>query len=802
MSGKSDGSTFNTEISADPSKFEQGFQRAVASATTSSAQIDAQFKKVGDAVSRVNSMILGFTAVLAGGGALKKFITDANDWNMTAGKMASQLGITTQQASVLNTALTRLGIDSDTYLGASQKLSKQVQSNAQAFEVLGVNVRDASGAYRPVTELMGEVNQKLIEIKNPIEQNIAGQQVYGKGWAEIRGILKLTTAQMAESEVRARQLGLIVGPEGVAMSKQYSMQMRDLGLVGKSIEMQFGNALLPVFTRIGSFMSQEGPQAGQVFALILEGIAFAAASTWLALKDMGDGIGALAAQAAALLSGDLEGFRAIGRAREAESAKNEAAYERMKSNFGKGASPSMPAAPDLTSGPRYKFKEKQEGGGAAPSRVGEWETRLAESKAALEKEGLLENQQREMSKAAQIAYWSDLRSREDTNAAEKQAIDRKVAELEIADIKESFQVKVKTLQAESEAYKNNFDEKLRIELAVQAMYQAGTKQFEESQKRVVGIRREAGQQAQQVAQLQADAERQARLSVISLEEQTLKQAQALGLVSQAQVLVQEQQFEDRRTAILRSALEERLRLELASGDKDPAKVAQINAELEALEQGHQLRLTKIKGDQQANQLEPLVNTYKAAEAALGNAINGILTRTMSLGQAMRSVWQSISGSIIGEISKILAKKAAAWAVEKGMALMSIGANATVAGSGAAASVASIPYVGPILAIAALASVMAAVMGSKSSVPSAYAGYDIPAGLNPMTQLHEREMVLPAKHADVIRAMSEGQGAAQGGGGGSVINLVGHPMPNNFFMVNRDHLVQALKSAQRDNAWRP
>ena len=407
-----------------------------------------------------------------------------------------------------------------------------------------------------------------------------------------------------------------------------------------------------------------------------------------------------------------------------------------------------------------------------------------------------------MSKAAQIAYWSDLRSREDTNAAEKQAIDRKVAELEIADIKESFQVKVKTLQAESEAYKNNFDEKLRIELAVQAMYQAGTKQFEESQKRVVGIRREAGQQAQQVAQLQADAERQARLSVISLEEQTLKQAQALGLVSQAQVLVQEQQFEDRRTAILRSALEERLRLELASGDKDPAKVAQINAELEALEQGHQLRLTKIKGDQQANQLEPLVNTYKAAEAALGNAINGILTRTMSLGQAMRSVWQSISGSIIGEISKILAKKAAAWAVEKGMALMSIGANATVAGSGAAASVASIPYVGPILAIAALASVMAAVMGSKSSVPSAYAGYDIPAGLNPMTQLHEREMVLPAKHADVIRAMSEGQGAAQGGGGGSVINLVGHPMPNNFFMVNRDHLVQALKSAQRDNAWRP
>ena len=32
---------------------------------------------------------------------------------------------------------------------------------------------------------------------------------------------------------------------------------------------------------------------------------------------------------------------------------------------------------------------------------------------------------------------------------------------------------------------------------------------------------------------------------------------------------------------------------------------------------------KIRGDLQATQLEPLVNTYKAAEQALGNAINGM-----------------------------------------------------------------------------------------------------------------------------------------------------------------------------------
>ena len=182
----SDGKDYKTDITADPTAFEAGMKKAAKSAADCSTSINNEFKKIGDAVNAVTKYIAGFTAVLAGGGALKKFITDANDWNNQAGAMSKQLGITTQQASVLNVALNHLGIDSGVYTDAAMKMSKQIQGNAQAFEVLGVKTRDASGAYRPVTELMGEVNQKLLEIKNPIEQNIAGQQVYGKGWTEVR----------------------------------------------------------------------------------------------------------------------------------------------------------------------------------------------------------------------------------------------------------------------------------------------------------------------------------------------------------------------------------------------------------------------------------------------------------------------------------------------------------------------------------------------------------------------------------------------------------------------------------------
>ena len=105
----------------------------------------------------------------------------------------------------------------------------------------------------------------------------------------------------------------------------------------------------------------------------------------------------------------------------------------------------------------------------------------------------------------------------------------------------------------------------------------------------------------------------------------------------------------------------------------------------------------------------------------------------------------------------------------------VGANAAEAASGAAASQASIPVIGPLLAAAAFASIMALVLGSRSTIKSAAGGYDIPGNINPLVQAHASEMILPARYADVIRGM-----ASNGDGGGadtmaqSTIHIHGSP----------------------------
>ncbi|MEC5213321.1 tape measure domain-containing protein [Polaromonas sp. CG_9.5] len=51
-----------------------------------------------------------------------------------------------------------------------------------------------------------------------------------------------------------------------------------------------------------------------------------------------------------------------------------------------------------------------------------------------------------------------------------------------------------------------------------------------------------------------------------------------------------------------------------------------------------------------------------------------------------------------------------------------------------------------------------VAGMAIAEVSAEGGYDIPAGKNPIAQLHEKEMVLPQAQADVIRGLASGGGA--------------------------------------------
>ena len=327
---------------------------------------------------------------------------------------------------------------------------------------------------------------------------------------------------------------------------------------------------------------------------------------------------------------------------------------------------------------------------------------------------------------------------------------------------------------------------------------------------------------------------------LEMEKDAADQALADGRISQLERLDMEIEFENRRYQIAYDALQERIALAGQDPTYSQTAIDKLKAQMGELGQGHERTQAKNEGKREnqrrkdaPNVMEMLQdggkNVWQQAQQQMSQAFTAMLTRAQSFRQAMGGVFSSIRQTFVQEmVSKPLAalvgrfaKEGAMWlangtrqiaaqtatsaavtGIKKVETTENVGMNAIQAAAEAFKAMAGIPYVGPILAVGAAAAAMAAVYGLMSGmggggsststtttrIPSAAGGWDIPAGINPLTQLHENEMVLPAEHAQTIREM-----AGQQGGSDStiIINSTGGDF------IHKKDLAKLLKQMNRD-----
>lgn len=194
-------------------------------------------------------------------------------------------------------------------------------------------------------------------------------------------------------------------------------------------------------------------------------------------------------------------------------------------------------------------------------------------------------------------------------------------------------------------------------------------------------------------------------------------------------------------------------------------------------------------------------TFQKAMANMGQSIIGEFSKmaVQTLTKWIATELAKTGATTVGEATRLTVTKSAQVAGAAASAtagLAGVMANAYKAGAGAYAAVVGIPYVGPFIAPAAAAVAFAATAAFGSGI-SAEGGYDIPAGVNPMVQTHQREMILPAEHADTIR------GLAGGGGSGGATNLHFHSMMTDrrsveqFFKQNSAGLAAGIQAVARN-----
>jgi hypothetical protein len=240
--------------------------------------------------------------------------------------------------------------------------------------------------------------------------------------------------------------------------------------------------------------------------------------------------------------------------------------------------------------------------------------------------------------------------------------------------------------------------------------------------------------------------------------------------------------------------------------------------LAALAEKHRLDMAKISGKMAQEQKTTWDKTFAPISTAFEKTVTGIIQGTMTMKQGLSNLFKSIALEFVNmgvkmvvewaskQAMKLLittttaAQETAAHAAaaatqagtQKALGIGGVMSNAAIAATAAMASVAAIPFYGWAMAPEVGATTYGMAMGYMAS---AEGGYDIPAGVNPVTQLHEKEMVLPKAQAEAVRSM------ADGGGMGGDIHLHVTAMDSKdvarLFKDNGHHLAAALKQQVRN-----
>lgn len=763
------------EATADLKKFGDQGSSAISGMTGPLGALQSKFVAIG--------------ALLAGGAVFGNAVSATKDFHIEVGKLSKMMGVSEQVAVGLRYALGDMYIETETVAGAVSKLVQTMNKAPEKFDAFGISLVDANGKSKDVLQVMLEVNAAILKYAEGTDRSRAAAYIYGKQWMDVQKILQLTAEKLEEGAAKARSLGIELKSDDI---KDYRAAMNDVHDVMEAVQIRVGTALIPSLKSLAVYFAEiGGPVINAVvwgFKHLMQFLDETATMILLVWNDtkyvfnqLTTAAGQMGASVASILKGNFADAKEIwaegNRQIEANERQHQAEYERINAEHAARVVKLWSAAGTAKAGAMGgkgkhfgltddEGKTKTKADKAELSHMPTYEAMLAERKNLYEQENVL----RQFSKEQELAYWRELQAIYVVNSKDQLAIAKRTATLELE------------------------------------------------------IRRETAKTERDLRQIGIDHQRAMALAQVQFDEQQARYAQENGETTKRQLIAQEEDFARRRFEIEYQAVLDRMELAKTDPASSPVALAQLKEQLLEVERNYQLRKNEL-GQDKKKAGGSLDSIFEDVGASFGAAANSILTRATTLQQQLAGIFQGIYTSFITNLitkplgewiasqARMLAVKmgflqaenaaqaAASGAIstEKGKEMVSVVAsNAAEAGSGAAASQASIPIAGPWLALAAMAAVFGAVM-ALSGRKSAARGYDIPKGLNPVTQLHEEEMVLPQKYADVLRGMAAGQGSE--GGGEPATNVYITAMDarsvRDYFKANAHTLGPAMRRMARN-----
>lgn len=818
------------------SSWREGFIQMGQAGGGMAKNLNTQFDQVKQTIKDFRGVLAGATAVIGGAAFLVKFANDASKATKETENLAKVLGTTTQEASALKTGLDDIGVGTDVYTGAVSKLTTGLRENEGRFNELGVKTRGANGNLLSTDQIMQNAFKALLKFKEGTDRNLASSELFGKSWQEVNRLMKLTPEVMEAARAKSVELQTQVGPEGAASAERYRAAMNDLNDVWEAMKNRIGQALMPALSRFGEWLSGIGPTAvlvirGAVGGLVAvwHGLTNAVSITWQMVKaflfNVTEPMVGFGEAVALALSGNFSaaGARLRQITPNVKAAWEDAWRETLRSSeqtkndlvklfsFDSEQGTGQPAG---DKGGDRKFTPKRDG-----SRVSMWEAELAAQRDAHEKEMFEQGSFQEFSKEKERAFWRAILDIGGLSKEEAAAVSKKYYAIEREIRKAAFETEIAGVKAQLELHKQGADERIaileRVSAKTRERFGADSKEAKSAEADVLQASRENAERAIRLIGMDIDVRRNNHMQRVELERANLDLLETLGVINGRQKIEALRELKRTEFQIELQAAESRA--QLLSNDVEAYRAAM--EKIAEIRRKHEVDMKVINNRETEERKKELGKWLDPIGDAVQTMVNGMLQGTQKLSDIVGNALRNIAAQYIATGIKIAldwiknqilmttatatgvaartaaegAGAAATTSTNAATATTSIGAKAWEAAAGVYSAIASIPYVGPFLAPVMALAAAATVLGFVGKIASASQGFDVPSGVNPVTQLHQEEMVLPADIANPLRAQL---GAGGGTGGGTHVHFHGPVYGMRDF---KQQVARAVSGAARINS---
>lgn len=294
-------------------------EKLQADMTSGKSTIDRGMKGMQDAAKVAAAYIGGL-----GVGAFANYIKGAIDAAGALADLSQKTGVSAQTLSGLEYAAKMSGTTIEGVANGMKKLATNMYESAdgtgetaEAFKKLGVSVLDSTGKLRGTDAVMGDIATQFAGLEDGAGKTALAVKIFGKSGADLIPLLNEGADGIEALRERAEELGLTISDQTAASMEALGDKFDTVGLAGQGVARQLGAELTPALTSLADTFLDGATKGGfmqgvvSVLSGTIKGIVSIGYEAAGAFQILGNNLGAFAAAAVAVASGDFSGAKAI-----------------------------------------------------------------------------------------------------------------------------------------------------------------------------------------------------------------------------------------------------------------------------------------------------------------------------------------------------------------------------------------------------------------------------------------------------------------------------------------------------------